>query len=166
MDNSSSNSNLWQCQKVAMILVQCWIMSLLFSVINLFLFSWYFSAVTAIVISSFYCKIITQIYWKFLVIAIPNITLSVRRGEGGVNTITWKALENKVSKTKMHFHLPWPVFAWLDTMSRVYSHKIPRKTGNILFYVSGQLRQLKFAEARSMLNSPNNWVISVNQYIN
>ena len=51
----------------------------------------------------------------------------------------------------MYFHLPWPVFAWLDIMSRVHSHKRPRKTGNILFYVLGQWRQLKLAETRLML---------------
>ena len=53
----------------------------------------------------------------------------------------------------MFFLLPWPVLVWLDIVGRVHSHKIPKKTGNILFYVSGQWRQLKLAETRLMLIS-------------
>ena len=65
----------------------------------------------------------------------------------------------------MYFLLPWPVFVWLDMTSSVHSHKIPMKTGNILFYVFGQF-QLKLAETRLMLNSLDSYVMSVYQYIN
>ena len=78
-----------------MILVQFWIMSSSFSVINRFVFSQYFFAFTTIGISSFYCKIITQIYSEFLVKVVQNTTVSVGgEGEVGQCTITLKALEN------------------------------------------------------------------------
>ena len=55
--------------------------------------------------------------------------------------ITEEKFENylyKKAKKKVNiFDLPW-VFAWLEIMSRVHSHKIPRKTGNILYYVPEQ----------------------------
>ena len=73
-----------------------------------------------------------------------------------MDTITLRALQNKVSKSKMYFRLPWPVLVWLDIMSLVHSHKIPRKAGNILFYVYRLWRQLKLAETGLMLNSLDN----------
>ena len=56
----------------------------------------------------------------------------------------------------MYFRLPWPVLVWLDIMSLVHSHKIPRKACNILFYVYRLWRQLKLAETGLMLNSLDN----------
>ena len=160
VDYSSSNSILWPTMYVKKL---SWFWcnfescpALSFSVINLFLFSRKFSAFTTIGISSFYCKTITQ-FTASSWLVIQNTTLSVGRGKHYYLNSTWKyCLRNEVSKNKMYFHLPWPVFAWLDIMSRVHSHKMPRKTGNILFYVFEQWLQLKLAGKRLMLISRDN----------
>ena len=59
---------------------------------------------TSIGISSFYCKIITQIYNTSLVIVIQNTTVSVGEVVGGGSTIKSKVLENifyEIKQTKV-----------------------------------------------------------------